>query len=308
MKAPPVSKIPCSVRGLNNRRFIVTLACLGLLVFMAVMVRAPFSSAQTSESISTFDSDCETPKTIFNLGDTVCAVATRSLLGSVIDNVPVQRRLQWSTPDGSIFGSVTDVTTDPQSNSITIPSTGVSAQVGKWTVKTVDSSNNGHAVATFTVMDPDNAAVDLWTPIFAPFQVSAGSSAPFSVFVTNKGPNEAQNVELVVTAATNATFQSKTQVSGPAFTCTDPVSGTGTSTCTIASLPANTTAQFVFVYQVDSAAPGGAVVSATASVSSDTSELFETDNTFTASVTIPPSTPQTCDVTGAVRSNGKLFG
>jgi uncharacterized repeat protein (TIGR01451 family) len=165
-------------------------------------------------------------------------------------------------------------------------------------VKTIDASSNGHAVARFTVQDPNHAAVDLWTPIFAPFSATPGSSAPFTVFLTNKGPNAAVNVQLVVTVATNATFQSETQLSGPAATCTNPSGGgSGSSTCTIASLPANTTAQFVFVFQVDSGASPGAVVSSTATVSSSTSELFDTDNTFTASVTIPEGTPQTCDVT-----------
>lgn len=297
MKARPASKSPCSVRVLTSRRFIATLASIGMLIFIMATLRAPFSTAQTSESIATFDSDCQTPKIIFNLGDTVCAVATGSLLGSPLEGVPTQRRFQWSSPDGNIFQSGTEITADPQSESITIPTSGVSAQVGRWTVQTVDSSNNGQAVATFTVQDPANAAVDLWTPIFAPFQVSAGSSAPFSVFVTNKGPNEAANVQLTVTVTTNATFQSKSQVSGPAFECTDPATNAGVSTCTIASLPANTTAQFLFVYQIDSDAPAGAVISATATVSSDTNELFETDNTFTASVAIPADMESTCDVT-----------
>ncbi len=296
MKARPASKSPCSVRVLKSRRFIATIASIGMLVFVVMMLRAPFSTAQTSESISTFDSDCETPKIIFNVGDTVCAVATGSLLGSVAEGVPTQRRFQWSAPDGTIFGSGAEITTDPQSDSITLP-TGVAAQLGRWVVKTVDSSNNGVAIASFTVQDPANAAVDLWTPISAPFQVSAGSTAPFSVFVTNKGPNAAENVELTVTVATNSTFVSKSQVSGPAFDCTDPTSNAGVSTCTIDSLPANTTAQFTFFYQIDSNAPAGAVISATATVTSDTNELFDVDNTFTASVTIPEGTASTCEVT-----------
>ncbi|HEY7914132.1 MAG TPA: PxKF domain-containing protein [Blastocatellia bacterium] len=297
MKAPPASRIHYLIRRLKKSHFTVTLACLGLLVIITVMARAPFSRAQTSEAISTFANDCGTPKSIFNIGDDVCAVVTGALLGSPAEGVPVQRRFQWVTPDGNIFKSGPDITSDPQSDSITIPATGSSAQVGTWMVMTVDASSNGQAVTRFTVVDPNNDAVDLWTPIFAPFQVSAGSSAPFSVFLTNKGPNEAQNVQLVVTVATNSTFQSETQVSGPAFNCTNPTGSTGTSTCTIASLPANTTAQFVFVYQIDSGAQGGTVVSVTATVTSDTAELFAVDNTFTASVTIPPDTASTCDVT-----------
>ncbi len=293
MKARPASKVLRPTRKRKKRCLLATLACLGMLIFMTVMVRAPFSRAQTSETISTFAGDCSTPQTIFNLGDTVCAVATGSLLGP-----PVQRRFEWVAPDGSIFQLGPDVTTDPQNSSITIPGSGASAQAGTWTVKTIDASNNGHASAKFTVQNPDLATVDLWTPIFAPFEVSAGSSAPFTVFLTNKGPNAAVNVRLEVTVATNATFQSETQVTGPAATCTNPsVGGTGSSVCTIASLPASTTAQIVFVFQVDSAAPAGAAVSSTATVSSDTAELFSVDNSFTASVTIPENTQQTCDVT-----------
>jgi hypothetical protein len=292
MKAGPASKIVCSVRRLGERRLIAVLACLGMLVFMTVMVGAPLSSAQSSESIGTFADDCVTPKAIFNLGETVCAVATGSLLGP-----PTQRRFQWVSPDGNIFQSGTEVVSDPQNVSIRIPDEGVFAQVGTWTVKTVDASSNGYAVARFTVVDPANDAVDLWTPIFAPFEVTAGSSAPFSVFVTNKGPNEARNVRLEVRVPNNATFQFERQISGPAFECTSPsIGGTGVSVCTIESLPANTTAQFTFVYQVDSGAAAGTAITGSATVSSDTDELEVVDNAFTATVTIPADTPQTCDV------------
>lgn len=291
MKDTPNSKMLCLIRNLRKRRFAVISACFVVLILMTLMARAPFSSAQTSESISTFASNCTTPKTFFNLGDTVCAVATSTLLGP-----PVQRRFEWVTPGGEVFQIGPDITSDPQQSSITIPSSGTSAQVGTWTVKTVDVSNNGYATARFVVQDPNNAAVDLWTPVFAPSQISAGSSAPFTVFVTNKGPNDAQNVELNVTTATNSTFVSETQLSGPAFSCTNPTVGssTGISTCTIATLPANATAVLQFIFQVDAGATEGTEVSCTATVSSSTAEIFEADNTFTASVAI---TQQTCEIT-----------
>src|SRR5438128_9903899 len=285
MKARPASKILGPIRKPKGRRFIAGLACLGMLVLMTMMVRPPFSRAQTSEGIATYGSDCMTPKTRFNLGDTVCAVATDSLLPSVIDGTPSQRLFQWVSPDGNIFRGVPEITSDPQNDSITIPTSGASAQLGTCTVRTVDRSNDGHAVARFTVQDPDLPAVDLWTPIVAPFSAAPGSTAAFTVFLTNKGPNDAQNVHLVVTVATNSTFVSETQLSGPAATCTNPHAGaTGNSTCTIASLPANVTAQFTFIFQVDAGAPPGSGVTSTATVSSDTAELFSPDNTFTASV------------------------
>lgn len=291
MKACSNSKMLCLIRNLRKRRFTSISACFIALILIALMARAPFSSAQTSESIRTFANDCTTPKTIFNLGDTVCAVATDTLLG-----LNPQRRFEWVAPNGDIFQVGPDITSDPQNSSITVPSSGSFGQVGTWTVKTVDVSNNGYANATFVVRDPNNAAVDLWTPVFAPSQISAGSSAPFTVFVTNKGPNDAQNVQLNVTTGANSTFISETQLSGPAFSCANPPVGTGTgiSTCTIATLPANTTAVLQFIFQVDAGAPEGTAVSCTATVSSSTAEIFEADNTFTASVAI---TQQTCEIT-----------
>ena len=289
MKACSNSKFIRLTRNLRKTRFTAIFACFSVFILMMLMVRAPFSSAQISESINTFASNCAASKTIFNLGDTVCAVATNTPLGP-----PAQRRFEWITPNGEIFQIGPQITSDPQNNSITIPSTGGSAQVGTWTVKTIDVSNNGYAVARFVVQDPNNAAVDLWTPLFAPFEVSAGSSAQFTVFVTNKGPNDAHNVELTVTTATNSTFMSENQTSGPAFTCTNPsVGGIGSSTCTIATLPANATAVLQFIFQVDSTVAPGTEVSCTATVSSSTAELFDTDNTFTASATV---TAQTCDI------------
>jgi uncharacterized repeat protein (TIGR01451 family) len=273
----------------SARRRAAKLAGWGtLLFFLALMVQAPFTASQDTETISTYAPDCVTPKTIFNLGDTVCAVATGGPLGP-----PVQRRFEWVAPDGVVFHLGPDITSDPQNSSQTIPATGSFAQVGTWVVKTVDVSNNGYAVTRFVVRDPNNAAVDLSVQMFGPASVSAGSSAPFTVYVTNQGPNDAQNVELNVTVATNTTFGSETQISGPAFTCANPTGGTGSSTCTIATLPANTTAVLQFIYQVDSTAPTESAVTSTATASSSTAELSDVDNTTTVSVTI---TGATCEV------------
>ena len=272
-----------------GKRSFARVAGFGAILVSVALVQPPFTAAPSPESINTYAADCATAKTTFFVGDTVCAVATDAPLGP-----PAQRLFEWVMPGGSLFQSIgPEITTNPQSNSITIPAGG---PVGTWQVKTVDRSNNGQAVARFVVQDPANAAVDLWCPVSAPFEVSPGSAAPFNVFVTNKGPNDAQNVQLTVGVATNSTFQSETQVTGPAFNCTNPDVGSseGTSTCSIATLPANTTAQLTFVFQVDSGAQPGAGVSMTATVSSDTPELFDDDNTFTASVTI--SSP-TCEVT-----------
>lgn len=296
MKAP--SRIrPFPVNTRKAKRLVVSLSGLGVLLVLLIVLlasaawlpRLSASAAQNPESIATLAADCLTPKTIFNLGDTVCAVASDALLGP-----PVQRRFSWVAPNGVVFQAGPDIITDPQSNSIVLPSAGAFAQVGTWTVRTVDVSNNNYAVAQFVVRDPNNAAADLWVQIFGPAQVGAGTQAPFTVYVTNLGPDDAQNVQLTVATATNSTFVSETQSGGPAFSCTNPTAGsTGNSVCTLALLPANTTAVFQYVFQVDAGATEGAEVFCTASVTSATNDALAENNTAIAGATI---TPQTCEI------------
>jgi Domain of unknown function DUF11/HYR domain len=251
------------------------LAGMVMAMMLATLAgRAPHTSAFTDESIAVFKQDCVTPQPLFYFGDTVCAVASDVPLGS-----PPLRRFEWVAPDGTVMQLGPDITTTSQNASIQIPTEGHFAQAGAWTVKTVDNSNDGYAIAKFLVQqDAAHPAVDMWVAMFGPSQISAGAQVNFSVQVTNKGPADAADVHLVVSGATAATFVSETQRSGPTFTCTNTGGG---STCTIASLPANTSAFFTFVYQVDSDAATGTAVSNTATVTSATGELFDDDNSVT---------------------------
>ncbi len=266
---------------------IGTARFLAILVVIAVVARAPRATAFDSETMNVFAGDCATVKTLFSLGDSVCAVATGAPMGP-----PLQRRFEWIAPNGTIFQMGPDVATDPQTNSITIPTSGQFAQTGTWTVKTVDVSNNGFAVAQFLVQDQDKTSADLSASMFAPFQVSAGANVTFTLLVKNNGPNEAQNVQIKIGTASNANLISSDQITGPPSTwVVAPQATNGTGVCTIETLPVNAEAGFSFVYRIDPGTPKGSSVATTATVSSGTLELYSADNTATATAII---TPQPC--------------
>jgi hypothetical protein len=78
-----------------------------------------------------------------------------------------------------------------------------------------------------------------------------------------------------------------TQTTGPAFSCsTPPLGGTGTITCTIASLPVGDTATFNLVFEVNAGTPIGTAIENTANVQSSTPELSPADNSSTAAVSV----------------------
>ena len=126
----------------------LTVSSLSLLPDNRLSHGAQVSAA--TEAINTFAPGCTTPDENFNLGETVCAVATDAVLPILGRR---QRRIQWVTPDGVVVQQV-DVTSNPQSNSFTIPASGPFAQVGTWTVKTVDNGGAGRAAARFIVRNP----------------------------------------------------------------------------------------------------------------------------------------------------------
>jgi uncharacterized repeat protein (TIGR01451 family) len=247
----------------------------------------------SSESISTFRADCSTPAASFNLGETACAVAVGAQL-------PIsgrrQRRFQWVAPDGSVVQQA-DVTSSPQSDSFVIPTTGQFAQVGTWFIKTVDNGGAGFASASFVVRNPANASADLSVIKNGPFQAAAGSSITYMIYVSNRGPDDAQSVVLTDGVPPNTTFVSETQLSGPTANCTNPASGSGTGStvCTIATLPANATAVFSVTYNINAGTQDGTEIANTATVASSTPELHEPDNTVVALTTVTAGV-QTCSV------------
>jgi uncharacterized repeat protein (TIGR01451 family) len=233
--------------------------------------------ASLPETVETFESDCTTTENVYILGETICAVATNApapFLGVK------QRRFQWISPNGQVVRH-TDITTSPQSDSFTVPTTGPLAQVGTWTVRLIKNNGSTVTLTRFVVRDPNNLRVDLSVSKFGPLEVKSGSNASYSISLINRGPDDAQNVVLTDPTPNGLTFVSATQNSGPAFTCTDPAAG-----CTIANMPRNSTANFTFVYEVNSSMLVGDTINNTVEVTSATVELNPADNTYTAPSTV----------------------
>jgi uncharacterized repeat protein (TIGR01451 family) len=160
----------------------------------------------------------------------------------------------------------------PASFTLTVNATGSTASVTNTAV--ADAPNNFDT-------DPDNDTSTVVTTVvpFAdlavfksgPGTVTAGTNVSYTVTVANTGPSAAANVVLTDATPANTTFVSATQTSGPAFNCT------GTLSCSIASLPAGSTATFVLVYNVSPSATGS--ISNTADVASPTADPDSGDRT-----------------------------
>ncbi len=117
---------------------------------------------------------------------------------------------------------------------------------------------------------------------------AAGSNLTYNVTVTNNGPSDASAVVMNDTLPPNMTFVSETQPTGPAFICANPPSGgTGTVSCSIATLTAGTSATFAIVVNI---APGAPVApsSNTATVTASTADPNAGNNSSTAITNITP--------------------
>jgi uncharacterized repeat protein (TIGR01451 family) len=124
----------------------------------------------------------------------------------------------------------------------------------------------------------------------APDPVVRGSTLTYSVSVFNDGPSDAQTVVLSDPLPAGTTFESVSQVSGPAFGCTTPAVGSGgTITCNRGTLAAGAHATLRFV--VRTAASGGASISNTVSVTSTTFDPSSANNSATASTVAQTPTP-----------------
>lgn len=284
MRSAPLTRRVIAAFGRFGLRFALVILVAGIFLSTAWSGRVFSRSSATiasTESVKLFASSALiAEKTEFNLGETAWALEMGAPLPSGTGFR--QRRFQWVAPDGTVKQQG-DITTDAQSDSYQIPA---SAQVGTWVVKTVDNSSVGFAVAEFVVRDPNpaNAAADLSVDIIGPFQITAGANITYALRVTNNGPEDAQNVELVDSAPEGATFQSLGNPQG--WDCT---TGGGTTTCTRASLARGASALFTIVYQIDADTPADTTISNTADVSSQTTEIHDPDNISTATSTVVAS-------------------
>jgi len=116
--------------------------------------------------------------------------------------------------------------------------------------------------------------------------VAAGSNISYTVTVTNNGGSDAQTVTLTDPLPAGTTFVSESQGSGPAFICTNPsVGGTGSVSCTIATLASGASATFTLVFNVNTNT-AGTTLSNTATVSSSTNDPVPGNNSATSTANV----------------------
>jgi uncharacterized repeat protein (TIGR01451 family) len=242
----------------------------------------PAPQAQPDPTVSFFEADCTTPRSIFNPGDTVCA-----RIDGLNTGVFTITHFDWSNQDGEIKANSTDITADGQTRKFTLAP---DAGVGGWQANIIDQGNTIRAVGNFTVSDPENPAVDLSLNDDGPLKVTAGNDITFTVVLFNNGPDAAQNVVLTDAIPANTTFVSINQSTGPIFTCTGD---SGATVCTIAIMPANDVAIFSITYNVASGTPADTLITNTATVSNTVNDLNPADNEDSAET---PVTAAPCSV------------
>jgi uncharacterized repeat protein (TIGR01451 family) len=141
------------------------------------------------------------------------------------------------------------------------------------------NAGNNSATSNATV----SVSADLAITKTAPASITPGGSIAYTINVTNNGPNVAQSVSLTDTLPANTTFTSLSSPGG--WSCTTPaVGGTGTITCTIATL-ANA-ANATFTLTVATTAPAGSTITNTANVSATSPDSNGANNSATASTVV----------------------
>ena len=160
-----------------------------------------------------------------------------------------------------------------------------------------NGENNSSSVPT-TV--PETAA-DLGVTKSGPASAGPGSNITWTITVLNAGPAAATNVVLSDTLPGTTTFVSLAPA--PGFTCSTPAVGAGgTITCSMASMPAGTTANFTLTANIPADTQAGAELGNTAVVTAD-NNVNEENDASTASLivaSVDVSVVKTATTPGAI--------
>jgi len=154
------------------------------------------------------------------------------------------------------------------------------------TSSTESSTANNSATATTTVTAVAPTLADLVVAKSdSPDPVTAGSNITYTITVTNSGAAAAANVSLTDAVPTNTTFVSFVAPAG--WTPSTPSVGSGgTVSATNASLASGASASFTLVVNVNSATPGGTVITNSANAATTTAETSTANNSATATTTV----------------------
>jgi len=144
---------------------------------------------------------------------------------------------------------------------------------------------NNSATAITTVSVATSADLVLSNVASAP-TVNAGSTVTMVGIVFNQGPAAAGSTSFVEAIPANTTFASLAPPAGWNCNPLPLAGGTGTITCTIASLAVGGSATFSVVLNVISGTAAGTIITAPATVSSITPDANPTNNDATATTVV----------------------
>jgi hypothetical protein len=242
------------------------------------------------DELNTYAADCVTPKTDFNLGETVCA---RTTLPTGFFSF---RQITFINPANYILDGAL-VMTSGQTNLFTLPGTAVSTigddsvdNRGTWRVDLRSADGSRSATVSFDVHEPANPRADLQISAGTGDRaVESGATVPVKVVVYNAGPDAATNVQVSALSVSGLSLQSFAGATG---------ADCGTSgVCTLATLPRGEHALFVATYSVTAAA--GTSVGARATATSDTEDSRPSNNSdaFSFNTLQASNETQTCTLT-----------
>ena len=159
---------------------------------------------------------------------------------------------------------------------------------------------NNTVIATTTVLPAADLAV---TKAGSPDPVAAGALITYTLAATNNGPSSAANARLTDTLPLTTTFQSFSAAAG--WTWTTPVVGdSGSVACSNPSLAVGATSSFTMTLRVSAGAPGGAIISNLATVSSDTGDPSPSNNAATATSAVTQPSPTLLTLASLSASSG----
>jgi len=176
---------------------------------------------------------------------------------------------------------------------------------GNLTYGATDGANG--QVATISENDVPGyspSCADLGIVKTAPPTVDASGTISYQLQVTNNGPSEASNVQVVDTLPAGTTFQSVS--AGPGWTCVN--NGNVSVTCTRSTWASGSNDTIAISVRApgDPAAPY--TISNTAQIDADTADPVPSNNTDTASTTITPQADLAIVKTGpATAAQGNLI-
>jgi uncharacterized repeat protein (TIGR01451 family) len=150
---------------------------------------------------------------------------------------------------------------------------------------TFDPNSENDSSTTSVLVGPVTTA-DMAATVSAPTGQLPDTDLEFSITIANGGPGAA-DATLTDEVPADTTFVSFEQTSGPPFSCTTPgVGGSGTISCSMASLPSGASATFTLVVHVDPATPAGTFVTDTATVSTSANDPNSENNEGVASTLV----------------------